>query len=232
MKKTAIILSILTIIVSSCKQGNPQQQQQQIVETTYNNTNPSLKIMNKTTFWEIIERAKDSDTDKMLSNLQKEMQNLSEADVLLFNSYIAAYMQLVNEAVWLDMACKVINGYVSDDTGLYFTLWVISRGETVLLNALLNPDSLAKLPEIPWGRADFEMLMSIGMDYSEEVDFEELERLRQSAVEEIAPTIKFKDGEQFGSYEAFEDAMEDIPNVLPKLVKRAELEKFSWKNMY
>ena len=184
--------------------------------------------MNKTTFWEVMERAKDENTNKMLSNLQKEMQSLSKADVLIFNSYIAAYMQSVNETIWLDMACKVINGYVSDDSGLYFTLWVVSRGETVLLNALHNPDSLTELPEIPWGNADFEALMSVGMDYSEELDFEEIEKLCQSAAEEIAPTIQFKDGEQFGNYEQFEDAMKDIPNVLPKLIERAESEKFNW----
>ena len=188
--------------------------------------------MNKTTFWEIMERAKDANTNKMFSNLQKEMQNLSKSDVLLFNSYIAAYMQLVNETVWLDMACKVINGYVSDDTGLYFTLWVISRGETVLLSALQNPDSFAELSGIPWGNAEFEMLMSVGMDYSEELDYEEIEKLQQNAVEEITPTIQFKGGEQFGNYEEFEDAMKDIPNVLPKLIKRAESEKFNWKKAF
>ena len=229
MKKIAIILSIFAVIVNSCGQGN---QKKQAVETKDNHTNSNLTIMNKTTFWEIMERAKDANTDKMLSNLQKEMRNFSKTDVLLFNSYIAAYMQLVNETVWLDMACKVINGYVSDDTGLYFTLWVISRGETVLLNALQDPDSLAELPEITWGNAEFEMLMSVGMDYSEELDFEQIEKLLQNAVEEIATTIKFKDGEQFGNYEKFEDAMEDIPNVLPKLVKRAESEKFDWKNAF
>jgi len=215
MKQTLIMLSILTVIVSSCGQGNQKKQ-----------------IMNKATFWEIIERANDSNTNKMCSNLQKEMKNFSKTDVLLFNSYIAAYMQLVNETVWLDMACKVINGYVSDDTGLYFTLWVISRGETVLLNALLNPDSLAELPKIPWGNAEFEMLMSVGINYSEELDFEEIEKLRSKAIEEISSTIQFKDGEQFGNYEKFEDAMSDIPNVLPKLIKRAESEKFNWKNRF
>ena len=229
MKKTVIMLSILAVIVSSCGQGN---QKKQTVETKNNQINFNTTIMNKTTFWEIMERAKDSNTDKMLSNLQKEMQNLSESDVLLFSSYIAAYMQLVSETVWLDMACKVINGYVSDDTGLYFTLWVISRGETVLLNALQNPDSLAELPEIPWGNADFEMLMSVGMDYSEELDYEEIEKLQQNAVEEITPTIQFKGGEQFGNYEEFEDAMKDIPNVLPKLIKRAESENFNWKKAF
>ena len=188
--------------------------------------------MNKTTFWEIMERTKDSNTDKMLSNLQKEMQNLSANDVLTFNAYIGAYMQLVNETVWLDMACKVINGYVSDDSGLYFTLWVISRGETTLLNALRDPDSLAELPEIPWGTAEFEMLMTVGMDYSEELDFEQIENLRQQAVEEIAPTIQFKNNEQFGNYEEFEDAMKDIPNIFPQLIKRAKSEHFSPNNLF
>lgn len=229
MKKIAIILSVLSVILSSCGQG---KQKKQTDETNYNQTNSNSTAMNKTAFWEIMERAKDLDTNKMLYKLQTEMQNLSQADMLLFNSYLAAYMELANEAVWLDMACKVVNGYVSDDTGLYFTLWVISRGETVLLKALLNPDALAELSEIPWGNAEFEMLMSIGMDYSEEMDWEEMEKLRQNAIEEITPTIQFKNNEKFGGYETFEDAMKDIPNVLPQLIKRAESEKFDWKNAF
>lgn len=65
------------------------------------------------------------------------------------------------------MACKVINRYVSDDTGLYFTLWLISQGEEVLLKALTDPDSLV-----------------------------------------------------------------EVPNILPKLIERAALENFDWKNLY
>jgi hypothetical protein len=191
------------------------------------------KGMHKKRFWKIIERTKDPDPEEMYAHLAYELRSLSKNDALSFNSYVAAYMELVNGTVWLDMACKVINGYVSDDTGLYFTLWVISRGENVLLDALNDPDSLSKVADIPFGDAEFEMLMSVGIDNLEEKaasNFELMEQSRQKAMAEIAPTIKFKGGEKYGDYEEFDDALEDIPNVLPKLIKRAEQAGFDWEN--
>jgi hypothetical protein len=189
------------------------------------------KMMNKDTFLAIIEKTKDLNTEIMYSNLIEKLKNLPEKDVQIFRAYIDGYMELSSETIWIDMACKVINGYVSDDTGLYFILWLISRGETVLLKALNDPDTLSELPEIPFGDADFEMLMGIGMDENEEeMDYELMEKLKEKIIEEIAPTIKYKDGERYGKYETFEDGMEDIPNVLPKLIKRAEMEEFDWRN--
>lgn len=188
--------------------------------------------MNKDGFWKIIDNGRLSDTDLFFSNLEEEMQNLEASEVIQFRAYIGAYLSLVNETVWLDMACKVINGYVSDDTALYFTLWVISRGEDVLLNSLIDPDSLANLNKITWEDAEFEIFMSIGLDIEEmdddEAYFEELEKTRIKCIEEIKPDIKFKEGKTFGNYENFDDAMKDIPNILPKLIERAAQENFNW----
>lgn len=194
--------------------------------------NKQIKRMNKEVFWSIIEKTKNSDTEIMRSNLVKELKHFSKEDVLLFNSFLGGYLELVNETIWLDMACKVINGYVSDDTGLYFTLWMIAQGETVLLRALSDPDSLSELPEIPFGDASFERLVTVGMNLDEdaEIDIELMEQSRNSVMAEIAPTVKFKNNEQLGGYEEFEDAMKDIPNVLPRLIKRAEREGFDWNN--
>ena len=223
-RKGVIILILLAFIISSCGKINQRNQ-------SINNTHNNLKSMNKETFWSIIEKAKDSNTEVMYLNLTQKMTKLSKEDILIFRAYLVAYMELSNETIWLDMACKVINGYVSDDTSLYFTLWLISQGETVLLKSLENPDTLSELSEIPWGNADFEMLMSIGFDEeNEEMDIEQFESLREKIIEEISPTLKFKEGEKIGKFESFEDGMKDIPNILPNLIKRAELEQFDWKN--
>jgi hypothetical protein len=137
------------------------------------------------------------------------------------------------------MACKVINGYVSDDTGLYFTLWLISQGEKILLNTLNDPDSLSELIEIPFGNADFEELLEFGFEKVEE-DIDEdtnevnemgiSEKMIKKITEEILPTIRFKDDKKFGMYNNFEEGMQDIPNILPKLTKRAKMENFDWEN--
>lgn len=149
-------------------------------------------------------------------------------------SYLGAYLDAANETIWLDMACKVINGYVSDDTGLYFTLWLISRGEDVLLGALKDPDGLADLPGIPFGEAAFEMLMSVGHALMGDGPYEALladaDAHTAARLAEILPDIVYHGGEKFGNYEDFEAAMADIPNVLPRLIARAEREGFDWRN--
>jgi len=214
-----IKLSIFALLSGSCGQSNKQKQ-------SNNNTNSNLTIMNKDTFWHIIETTKDINTEIMYLNLTKKMTELSKKDVQIFRTYLTVYMGLLDETIWVDMACKIINGYVSDDTALYFTLWLISRGETVLLNALYDPDTLSELPAIPWGNANFEMLMSIGFDENEDMN----NKMQDKIIEEITSTIKFKEGKKFGKYKTFEEGMQDIPNVLPRLIKRAELEKFDWRN--
>ena len=226
MKKAIIILSIFALIAGGCKQGNRKNQ-----SLVANSNNTNLTIMNKDAFWAIIENAKNTNTEKMYSNLTKQMTKLSKEDVFRFRAYLVSYMELANETIWIDMACKVINGYVSDDTGLYFTLWLIAQGETVLLNALKDPDTLAELPEIPFGNADFEMLMAVGFDEDEDIDEVEAGNVFEKIMEEITPSIQYKDGEKYGKYASFEEAMiEGIPNVLPKLIKRAALEQFDWIN--
>jgi hypothetical protein len=222
--------------------------------------------MNREVFWTIVEKAKDTDTEIMYSNLLSEMVKLPKKDVGIFRAFVAGYERLIDKTVWLDMACKVINGYVSDGKGfdqtihlnrsqndpIYinrnFRLWLISCGETVLLRALKNPDTLSELPEIPFGNAKFAMLMEIGIDEKEKKcaklatetsDYKAtmmyLKLLTlfndnvEDAIKEI-PEINFKDGTQFGKYKSFEAGMADIPNILPNLVKRAELEQFDWKN--
>lgn len=186
--------------------------------------------MNKEIFWSLFERSKSMDTEEILSNLLQELSVLSAEEVQAFRGYLGAYMEHVNECIWVDMACKVINGYVSDDTGLYFALWLIAQGETVLINALANPDSLSELTYIPFGNAEFEMLMSVGMD--ESTDYDAVNRMMQKCNMEIAPSIIYKGGNIYGTYGSFEEGMEDIPNVLPSLIKRAKNEGFDWKGLY
>jgi len=175
----------------------------------------------------------------MISNLSKKISDLSRKDVKLFRAYISGYVEMINESIWVCMACRVINGYVSDDTVLYFTLWLISKGENILLKTLYNPDSLSELIEIPFRHADFEEFLGFGYDEVEEdinEDEEEVnemginEKIIKRITKEIMPTILFKDGKKYGKYKSFEEGMKDIQNILPKLIKRAEMEEFDWKN--
>jgi len=192
--------------------------------------------MTKMEFWELMEGFKnksDGDNEVFLQSAQEYLSNCNMEEIYYFGGYLGAYMESVNECIWVDMACKVINGYVSDDTGLYFALWLISQGEKVLLETLTNPDSLANLAYIPFGNAEFEMLMSITFEVmGEDMDIEKVHSLQIKCLEIITPDIQYKDNNKYGNYETFEDGMEDIPNILPKLIERAASENFDWKNLY
>ncbi|MDR3257990.1 MAG: DUF4240 domain-containing protein [Fusobacteriaceae bacterium] len=229
-KKIYIILLILvTGIIVSCNKTENQEITNAKDEAITNLSDKNWKkVMDKKHFWSIIEKAKNTDSEIMYLNLINEISKLSEDEVIVFNAYIGSYTEITNDTIWVDMACKVINGYVSDDTGLYFSLWLIAQGEATLLNALKDPDSLSELPKIPFGNAEFEMLMSIGMN--ENTDYEKIISISEKIVEEINPGIIIKNGKKYGDYKSFEDAMKDIPNILPKLIKRAERNGFDWKN--
>lgn len=192
--------------------------------------------MTKMKFWELMDefRHKSNGNDELFLQFAHEyLNNCNIEDVYYFGGYLGAYMESANESIWVDMACKVINGYVSDDTGLYFTLWLISQGEEVLLKALADPDSLAEVPNIPFGNAEFELLMGVTYELlGEEIDIEKNSSIQMKCLEVITPDIQYKDNDKYGNYESFEDGMEDIPNILPKLIERAALENFDWKNLY
>ena len=201
-------------------------------------------------FWTCMDKwraASDNDTEAFYETAQAELASMDAAAVKEFRGILGGYMYHINECVWLDMACKVINGYVSDDTSLYFNLWVLSQGRSAALNALKDPDSLADLPVIPWGNAEFEMLMGLGFDEddygygaeeADESDDDEdgefppdMEGFHTSPfVAEIAQEIVYKNGDKWGGFEDFDDAMDAIPEHCPRLIARAKAEGFDWEN--
>lgn len=192
--------------------------------------------MTKMRFWELMDEFRDKsngDNELFLQSAHEYLNNCNIEEVYYFGGYLGAYIESVNESIWIDMACKVINGYVSDDTGLYFTLWLISQGEEILLKALIDPDSLTEIPNIPFGNAEFELLMSLTYELiGEDIDIEKISAIQLKCLKIITLDINYKDNDKYGNYESFEDGMEDIPNILPRLIERAALENFDWKNLY
>lgn len=201
--------------------------------------------MGKREFWAVMDACRDENTEHYFAALESAFAALPPAEQQQFRAYLAAYLEAASECIWLDMACKVINGYVSDDSALYFTLWVISLGEAPLLKALEDPDSLAEITAIPFGNAEFEFLMSVGAP--EEDEWEEdwdgdmdtagdigmlavgIEgAARSTCRQDIQADIRYKNGDRFGGYESFDAAMADIPRVLPRLIERAKAAGFNW----
>lgn len=164
--------------------------------------------MNTEKFWKIIdESCKESagDNEAFLDIANGKAAALEAAEKIEFRSCLGVYTEIASECVWLNMACKVINGYVSDDTGLYFGLWIIALGKDVFLNALKNPDSLAELANIPFGNAEFEMLMAVGYEEDETAYADEtLQEKAAVLAEVIRKETEFKGGGMYGDYENFD----------------------------
>ncbi len=184
--------------------------------------------MNKELFWKIIEESKDSDREMMYVNIAEKLNALPANEAKMFSAYLDAYSM---DTIWLDMACQVINGTTDDGIDSDFTFWLIAQGETVFLQTISDPDSLAELPEIPFGNAKFEKLRSLSrLHYGDGRDVDDMllgAELKRKAVSEIMPTIILKDPPSSGLSETDEDSMNDIPKLLPKLFARAQAEGFA-----
>ena len=243
--------------------------------------------MTKETYWKLMDLFREkSENDLNFFHVlgHETVSKLNQKERIEFYLYTGKYLESINECVWLDMACKAINGYVSDDTSLYFNLWLIAQGKEVLLSALKDPDSLSELEHIPfmglpdldkyinmelfdgedeesffdsemlgelsadileelsretYGEgAQFESLASMGLleeDYdfisysgeyfdsdipSPDEDDDEKVKLSKDQIKEIEEDIIFMDDSKYGDYDTFEDAMDDLENVIPKLLKR------------
>ena len=103
--------------------------------------------MNEEKFWSIIEEHKNEDDDDFIKNIKNELRNYSESDLVEFEMILRKkIIEADNFNVMIPL--KIIEGYVSDDSYLYFICWLISKWKKVYNETILNPDYLADLIDI------------------------------------------------------------------------------------
>jgi hypothetical protein len=114
------------------------------------------KPMNRSAFWQFIERTKeDSHGDQ-----EQQMTLLREQLVPLPLEELQSFDQIVDELRYesyrplLWAAAYLINGGCSDDGFAYFRGWLITQGAAVFSQTVDNPDALADV--IPSQQIDFE----------------------------------------------------------------------------
>lgn len=109
--------------------------------------NSRLDTINTDKFWLLIDTAiKASNND----NIKKEQflaTELSKRSLNEINNFeIALRKNIIDADDFKIMAAqKIIQGFVSDDTYLYFRCWLIGQGKTVYSETLKNPDYLAEI---------------------------------------------------------------------------------------
>ena len=102
--------------------------------------------MDKSEFWKIIEYSiANSDYDK-LEQEKIIVEKLSSYNAEQIIEFEMIFRQLIIEADEFKImgAQKIIEGYVSDDSYLYFRCWLIGKGEKVYTETLKNPEYLAE----------------------------------------------------------------------------------------
>lgn len=143
MKNKNVFITLLLLTILSCGK-------------TKNNTKEENKIelkefikserMDKTEFWKLIDYSiAKSNNDKSLQEeaIIEKLVTYNAEQIIEFEKI---FRELIIEAddFKIMAAQKVIEGYVSDDSYLYFRCWLIGKGEKIYTETLKNPEFLAE----------------------------------------------------------------------------------------
>lgn len=115
--------------------------------------------MNRNEFWSIIGNASHLKTNEKYEKLYHDLSKCSVKSICHFGYFLMLYVSCAESpASWL--LCKLITGGVSDDSELYFRLWLSSLGKTVFLGSLKNLDFILE-SNLQQGAYGFEELMHL-----------------------------------------------------------------------
>ncbi|MDR2916326.1 MAG: DUF4240 domain-containing protein [Tannerella sp.] len=227
------ILSIAAIILIS----KYKYQSSDIPIKSTNEMN--ITSIEQSSYWSIVNAAAEkfsSDEDRYFDYVKLQLDALSYRDRYRFTQFTGEYMMHADCAGTM-MLCKILNGGFTDDSYLYFTLWVLSRGKEFYLQTLANPDLLTdKLTRKDFGK-EFEMFMTLGLDMEEDSDQysdEEIASwdLTQEEKAAIAAEIRYLNGEQHGGYTSIPAMINDIPQKLPLLCKKFSISSADLKSIF
>ncbi len=101
-------------------------------------------------FWKLIEecRRQAQGPDERLAWLRGALTRRSLAEVVQFQVRLD---EVTHEAFTWDLwaaADRIFGGWCSDDGFCYFGLWMVGLGRDAFSRALVDPDSLADVPEV------------------------------------------------------------------------------------
>jgi len=105
--------------------------------------------MTDETFWQLIEKAKDSGKGNFKKLCQKLTGYLKKNSVDNIISFANIFHKKLKGATTYEMllACFMVNSYISDDTFEYFCAWLIGQGKENYELAVLDPNHFCNLLE-------------------------------------------------------------------------------------
>lgn len=103
--------------------------------------------MERSRFWEIIQKSKDyskNDASIQLVELERILSLFKSEEII---SFYRVFQDLMNESYHFDLwaAAYIINDGCTEDQFDYFRGWLISQGEEIYTNALKDPESLVEV---------------------------------------------------------------------------------------
>ncbi|WP_428232729.1 DUF4240 domain-containing protein [Flavobacterium sp.] len=143
MKKFKFIL-FLMLTVTSCQLMNKNESE----EKSKNIVSEFIKgnKMDKTEFWKIIAYSITNSNEDKVKQEKIIIEKLSAYSPEQIIEFEIILRQLIIQADDFKImgAQKIIEGYVSDDSYLYFRCWLIGKGEEIYRKTIRNPDFLSE----------------------------------------------------------------------------------------
>jgi len=158
--KNHIFIVLLIVAIVSCgqtKKDNSEKFYQSKVKEFIKNDS-----MDKTEFWKIIEYSIAKSNDVKSEQEKIIIEKLATYSPEQIIEFEMIFRQLIIDADDYKImgAQKIIEGYVSDDSYLYFRCWLIGKGENIYTETLKNPEFLSE--NVNKGEeASFEELMYV-----------------------------------------------------------------------
>lgn len=166
--------------------------------------NDNITVINKDTFWALIQEAKDAcgqDNDAWAKYMIDRLVGLGPEQSLMFHTYMYAYKLLAHQyGLWDAAKIFRVDG-CSDDSFSYFRSWLIVQGKDVYMAALADPDSLADVE--PYADCFFETAGYVGSYAYEKLTgrngYEDLDEnvLLPALLDELAKDIHYKEGIEY-----------------------------------
>jgi len=184
----------------------------------HHNLNLRLDTIKTEKFWALMDEAIQfaKGADQLKENfLVSELADLPPEDIQDFEIAFRKLMIEANDYKIMG-AQKIIQGYVSDDTYLYFRCWLISQGQEVYNEVLKNPDFMAN--RISKGDiCEFESLMYVATKaYSKKTGKEEDNTFPRQIAANLGLEYEFGTPPTKG----IDWKAEDLPVLFPKLWER------------
>lgn len=211
------LLAIMVLL--SCSSNKPKPiddaQIQAPIKINTIKTNSQMDTINTDNFWLLVDNAvKASNGDNSLKEkfLTSELEKLSLEEIKNFE--IAFRKCVIDADDFKVMAAqKIIEGYVSDDSYLYFRCWLIGQGKAVYMETLKDPDYLSTIAN-KGDECDFEGIMYVATDaYSKKTGKEEDETFPRNIAIDMGLDYDFGAPPTKGT----DWTEEQLPTLLPKL---------------